>query len=163
MKIQEAFRVFGLSEGSSKDQILAKYKTLAKKYHPDLGGSEEMMKILNDAMDALRSYNGSGHTASFTEEDLGEVLNEVINAIKTIEGIQIEICGTWIWVSGNTYPHKEILKQKGFKFSGKKRMWYFAASQDSTSRRFRGSTSIESIRNTYGSKTVRIDSRIAIG
>lgn len=162
MKIQEAFRVFGLSEGSSKDQILAQFKKLAKKYHPDLGGSEEMMKILNDAMDALRSYNGSGHTASFTEQDLGEILNEIINAIKMLEGIQIEICGTWIWVSGNTYPHKEILKQNRFRFSGKKRMWYFA-SEEPTGRKFRGSTSMESIRNTYGSKAVRTESRIAIG
>lgn len=162
MKIQEAFKVFGMSEGASKEQILGQYKKLAKKYHPDLGGSEEMMKVLNDAMDALRSYNGSGHTASFTGEDLGEILNEVINSIKGLAGIEIEICGTWIWVGGNTYPHKEVLKQNRFRFSGKKRMWYFA-SEENSGRKFRGSTSMESIRNTYGSKTVRIDSRIAIG
>ena len=31
----------------------------------------------------------------------------------------------WWWLSGNTYPHRQLLKQQGARFSGKRRAWYF--------------------------------------
>lgn len=31
----------------------------------------------------------------------------------------------WWWLSGNTYPHRHLLKQQGARFSGKRRAWYF--------------------------------------
>ena len=31
----------------------------------------------------------------------------------------------WWWLSGNTYPHRELLKQQGARFSRKRRAWYF--------------------------------------
>lgn len=160
MKQQEAFKVFGMSEGSSKEQILARFKELAKKYHPDLGGSEEMMKILNDAMDCLRHYNGSGHTASFTESNFGEILNNAINSIKGCVGLEIEVCGTWIWVGGNTFANKEILKSNGFMFSKSKRKWYFIPG--GTFKKRRGRCDMDQIRSIHGSQKVEMDQVLAI-
>ena len=37
----------------------------------------------------------------------------------------IEIVGNWIWVTGNTKPHKEALKGSGFWYASKKKAWYF--------------------------------------
>ena len=31
----------------SESEIKARYRELCKQYHPDLGGSEEMMKLVN--------------------------------------------------------------------------------------------------------------------
>lgn len=31
----------------------------------------------------------------------------------------------WWWLSGDTYPHRHLLKQQGARFSGKRRAWYF--------------------------------------
>ena len=31
----------------------------------------------------------------------------------------------WWWLTGNTYPHRQLLKQQGARFSGKRRAWYF--------------------------------------
>ena len=40
------------------------------------------------------------------------------------EGIEIEVCGSWVWVSGDTKPHKERLKALGFCWHSKKHCWY---------------------------------------
>lgn len=31
-------------------------------------------------------------------------------------GIEIEICRLWIWVCGNTQPHRDVLKAPGYPF-----------------------------------------------
>ena len=51
--------ILGIPEGSSPKEINRAYKRLARKAHPDLGGSETDMKRLNDARDALLSGNTS--------------------------------------------------------------------------------------------------------
>lgn len=39
---------------SMLDVINAGYKALAMKYHPDVGGSNEQMKLLNSSVESLR-------------------------------------------------------------------------------------------------------------
>ena len=31
----------------------------------------------------------------------------------------------WWWLSGDTYPHRHVLKQQGARFSGRRKAWYF--------------------------------------
>lgn len=50
---------------------------------------------------------------------------EVIEKTKHLDGVKIEMIGTWIWISGKTYQHKEYLKELGLFFSGKKQAWFF--------------------------------------
>lgn len=50
------YKLFGVSNTSSSQEIKAAYRVLAKKYHPDLfkgEGGEEKMKLLNEAKDVL--------------------------------------------------------------------------------------------------------------
>lgn len=42
-------------------------------------------------------------------------LREVLEKIINIDGIEILICGQWIWVDGNTCVYKKELKEIGFK------------------------------------------------
>ena len=86
----------------------------------------------------------------------GEALNMALNAIINCYGIVIEVCGAWIWVSGETKPNKEILKTSGFLWSSQKEMRYFRP-QSQKKRYYRGSSSIEEIRAKYG--TEKINSR----
>lgn len=53
MTREEAYAVLGLTEGASKDQILAEYRRLMKKVHPDLGGTTYLAARLNEAKDLL--------------------------------------------------------------------------------------------------------------
>jgi hypothetical protein len=50
------WEVLGVSKGSTKEEIKQAYRDLAKRHHPDLGGSAEQMARVNAARDeALRS------------------------------------------------------------------------------------------------------------
>lgn len=54
MNYTEALNLFGLTGGFTEENLRKKYLELSKKYHPDMGGSDEMMKKVNAAYDALK-------------------------------------------------------------------------------------------------------------
>jgi DnaJ family protein C protein 19 len=49
----EAYDVLGLAPGASKEQVLAEYRRLMKKVHPDQGGTTYLATRLNQAKDVL--------------------------------------------------------------------------------------------------------------
>ena len=74
---------------------------------------------------------------------------DAYNQVKHIDGIYTEICGIFLWVTGNTYPHKETFKAIGFKWSGKKQAWYWRP--EGYVKKGRRQFSLDEIRMTYGS------------
>ena len=63
------------------------------------------------------------------QNELNDQENRLIQKaefVRTLSSVTVELCGAWLWVSGETYLHREALKEQGFRFSHKKRMWYFA-------------------------------------
>ena len=51
---QDHYKILGLSENASQDDIKRAYKKLAKQYHPDLnGGDDTEFKKINEANDIL--------------------------------------------------------------------------------------------------------------
>jgi len=156
MNIKDAANILGLTgEVTPKDAKVA-YRKAAMKYHPDRNpAGADMMKIINAAYDVLKEYTGdipSNDNQSAEAEgtaNYSEAVNEALNKIINLTGLDIEICGAWVWVSGETKKHKEVLKEAGFKYASKKKKWYFRpADWKSFSR---GSHSMEDIRNKYGS------------
>ena len=79
-------------------------------------------------------------------------LREALQQIITFEGINIEIVGCWIWVDGNTYAYKSMLKEIGFKWAREKKKWYFHT--EAFRKRSHKKLSMEDIRNYYGSTEV---------
>lgn len=56
MAKRDYYEVLGLQKGASQDEIKKAYRTLAKKYHPDINkepGAEEKFKEINEAYDTL--------------------------------------------------------------------------------------------------------------
>ncbi len=111
------------------DELKKQYRKLSMIYHPDKGGSVEQMQALNDEYDKLRAKLKAGANLSDEESDLedelDEVYKEVISTLILIPNIDIELIGSWIWISGNTYPIKDMLKDLNFKFARNKKMWYW--------------------------------------
>jgi hypothetical protein len=63
-------------------------------------------------------------------------------------GLEVELCGLWVWVSGDTKSHKEELKAAGFKWSPNKSAWYYPGVPSFN----RTPRSMEDIRSMYGSQ-----------
>lgn len=125
------------------------YKQLAKKHHPDLGGNVEIMKIINNEYEYLKENLHTGHTSIPADiENFTEVINELIKY-----NIDIELIGNWIWVGGDTKPVKDKLKELGFYWASKKKLWYLKPAGAIS--KSRGNKSIDEIRAVYGSQTIK--------
>jgi hypothetical protein len=131
------------------------YKQLAKKLHPDVGGNEEDFKNLLSIYHYILQ-NGL-YFSSDVKFDLE--IEKIIAQLLHFENIEIEVIGKWIWISGETKEIKETLKNLGFKWASKKKMWYFGELQKSSNRKEK---SIEEIKATYGSQKVATKQNIKI-
>lgn len=152
--IKDALSILNIqSDFITKEEIKEAYRKAAFKYHPDrnLAGLE-MMKLVNVAYDTLKDFEGETTTLNKNNKDFGEIINNALNAIINL-GFEIEVCGAWVWVNGNTKPHKETLKASGFFWSPKKLCWYFRP--DDYKSHNRSTWSMDQIRNVYGSNKVK--------
>ena len=138
------------------EEVKIRYRTLAKLFHPDCGGTTDLMQALNTEYSVACNSILRGENRT-TEETQGEMkLSEeyrlVIEKIIPLPGIKIEIVGNWIWVTGNTYPVRQQLKETGLFFASKKQAWYYRAEEYKTT----GSKkSLDEIRAKYGSESVQ--------
>lgn len=141
------------------NDLKKEYYKLAMKYHPDKEtGNLEIMQQINNEYDFLNiefaNNEFSDNKKKYTDAvNLGSEMREKIMNIIQYQDIIIEVCGDWLWLSGNTKQYKERLKQNGFKWSPKKQLWYWSIL--SKKRYFTGETSMDDIRSKYGSEIVK--------
>ena len=150
------------NECSTVNEVKAQYKSLAKKFHPDMNIDSDTTIIMQEInkeysfaiAKAIKSDKGEKFTAQEVEAEIlnAEEYKNAISAIIHLENINIELCGGWLWVSGNTYPVKSILKDAKFKFASVKKMWYFRSAENATSN-FKP-MQIDQIRAKYGSQQI---------
>ncbi len=159
MKIIEALSILGQPD-CSKEAVKSAWKQKAKENHPDIGGELRRMQLVNEARDFLFKCIGNGWTWDATqkakaaeETPLTETINELWNKIKHLPKINIELCGTWVWVSGETKEVKDQLSEAGMKYASKKQMW--AWSPPGSKRRYGKKTQpMDKIRAKYGSENL---------
>jgi len=150
MLIADAAKILNLSGTINADIIKQAYRMAAKKYHPDVNpAGVEMMQFINNAYDTLKEYKGEELTE--TTSNYPEELNSALMAILGLIGLDIEICGAWVWVTGDTRTHKEVLKENGYKYASKKKAWNFRPNEWKS--KSRGKSTMGDIRMRYGSTT----------
>ena len=141
------------------DEAKAAYYKLAQELHPDKGGETADFQELLNQFQSFRP--GKQKFAGEFEQWDATRYAEIINQLFKIPGIQIIVCGSWIWLSGDTKPVKEQIKaiecgermKRGF--SPKKGQWYFSPKgYRKTSRRVLSFGEITSI---YGAQEVKGD------
>ena len=144
------------SHCKSLDDVKRLYKKLALEYHPDRpGGNVAIMQKINQEYDEVMK-DPYFEFSSQTDEAKKDYVEypEIISKIISFD-ITIEICGNWIWLSGNTRKYSRQLKETGFFYAPKKKMWYWRPNDfKSTSKK---PISIDEIRSKYGSDVVEAD------
>lgn len=118
----------------SLEELKREYKRLAMKHHPDVSsGSDADMKEINAEYDLLfgklknvhQTAAGETYTAKTETAETPNEFKDIIDTLIHLDGINIELCGSWLWISGNTYPHRKTLKELHFRFSKSKTAWYY--------------------------------------
>jgi len=162
MNLQDSLNILGISGSDlTLDEVKTAYRRAAIKYHPDRNaGGLEMMKAVNAAWDYLQTldWNRPVSSAENAKSGYGDDLMAFINAVIDLEGISLEVCGSWVWVSGNTKPHKDAIKAAGGRWASKKKQWYFRPEAHAT-RRSRGEWDMAKIRETFGTAEVKKPNR----
>lgn len=168
----------GYTMGSTPiEEYKRQYKKLILAYHPDLAAKngltvEEATKAcqtINAEWDKLRKHNYNIHEDSnggvYTDrtqqqaDDVTANFKDIIEKLIHMEGLEIEICGSFLWVGGNTKPNKDELKGMGFRWASKKRRWFLAP--QGWRKKGRRELTMNEIRDSYGSQ--RIDYKHAAG
>lgn len=137
------------------EELRKEYRRLVKENHPDNGGSEETIKTINIEYERLfkvLEMNDMEQTENKYNMEFDEQFRDIINKIINFD-ISIEICGMWIWVSGNTFECKTELKMFGFRWASKKKMWYWHNPEEQL--KGYGKTTMSDIRMKYGSQIVK--------
>lgn len=158
MTIQQAIEILK-PEAHTVESLKKAYRAAAKLYHPDINPNGlELMKLVNAAMDLLTSGFDSWSMDSNEpgeETPLTEALQAIFDRIKHCIGIKAEICGTWLWVTGNTRPYKELFKEIGLKWSAPKCSWYWH--EPGYRKHSRRTFDLESIRTMWGSRDLETE------
>jgi hypothetical protein len=160
MRVDEALKVFGFTVGKevNENELTARFRALANEYHPDKGGDVRMMQLLLDARETLQKALAEGAdwfaSTNCVEADIIQEFKEILEALKNVPNIEVELCGSWLWIEASKAV-KDALKELGCKWAGKKKKWYWHL-PNTTSRKWkkRKEWRMDEIRSKFGTQTV---------
>lgn len=95
-KLENLYKFMGLDEDATQEQIKSTYLTLAKKYHPDKGGNQQLYEKLNKVYNVLKDTEKRKIYDSIRKETLTHDHFELVNNFKQ---------------TNNNYNNKDELKE----------------------------------------------------
>lgn len=152
------------------EDLKSAFRKLAMKWHPDRGGNNETMREINaeyaslfdKVKDTHRSTRADGPRTYEAKEKTKETPQDFINIVMELfklDGLDVELCGRWLWIGGNTLAHKKRLRELGCSWSKNKQKWSWHFPEDAAvSYAGRKAWSMDRIRSQFGSEVLRRDS-----
>ena len=149
-----------IKESKTISDLKVNYKKWCLQLHPDMGGNTEDMQELNieyeKQFNLLKNWNMKqdiNDREKFDWNEVPEMFIKIMEELIKIDGLEIEIVGSWIWLSGDTFNHKDKIKELGFSWSKSRKKWYKSPSK----KHKRGSgKNWEEITNTYGCSSFKV-------
>lgn len=139
----------------SLDELKKEYRRLTLINHPDRGGDVETMKQINieyeQRHEELKNHWNATHDEEHQTTETPEEFRDILEKLLKLDGLDIELCGSWLWIGGDTRRHKEELKAAGCRWSNNKKLWYWRHAEEGR-RWHRGTCTIGEIRTKYGSQ-----------
>jgi curved DNA-binding protein CbpA len=147
------------------ETLKKEFRQLAFEMHPDKGGNEEHFKAMLNEYENLKERIESGLGLSDNEKNNSiledEKYKNALNAIINLEGIEIELIGSWLWISGNTYPVRAEIKAAGFLWASSKKMWFFRTEENKSRNKL--DLSIDQIREMHKSTKIEKPNQKKLG
>jgi len=158
------------SNCTTLEQAKGLYKALVRENHPDTGGDTRTMQDINAeyadflknfATSEARTRQSTAHAenrksaADFHDlDEVGEKIRIMIEFALNLDGVEIELMGLWVWLTGNTKAHVQTFKDWNeaheikWRWMHKKQAWVYAGVPSFN----RKEKSLDEIRDTYGSQ-----------
>jgi hypothetical protein len=138
------------------DEAKKLYYKLAMQLHPDKGGLTSDFQELQSQFEKFKpeSLKYKNELNDWKAADYATIINHLL----LIPEIQITICGSWIWVHGNTKPYKDAIKSTNTNdtyrigWCKKKLQWYF--SPVGYRKRSNAMLTFEEIKELYGEQNI---------
>lgn len=147
------------------EEIKKRYRQLAQQFHPDHNrtgtDTNSIMADINSQYEKFRymKFTATNHETKkeYTQEfNPFDGYREIIDKLINLSGITIELCGSWLWITGVKKEDKEkqsILKELKFTYSSPKNAWYWKPG--TYRKKSKRELNLEEIRNLYGSARVQ--------
>jgi len=151
-KIRNEFRnIMGI------DRLKKVYRQYVFIWHPDKNNwdTTQIMQEINTLFDQniLRLTENFSDLKMKSHIKEAGIFKDLIEKLIKLDGLKIEICGWYIWVTGDTKQHKDKLKEAGLYFARKKVAWYYRPEWCKSNSR--GQYSLDDIRAMHGSNVIK--------
>jgi len=122
-----------------KDELKTEYRSLSKQYHPDIGGSNEVMALINAEYDILKNEPVSRQfkvskprrkaKSKTTKHEQVFVAQEIITLLEEWD-VEYWIDGDMVIADkgSHTYEMRDELKNVGFWWDAVNKYWYWVES-----------------------------------
>jgi curved DNA-binding protein CbpA len=135
------------------------YRKLAQMLHPDkeTGNASKFIQMKKEYDKLFGKLKDGKFDTDFEFKAHTNVqydFKDIIDKLIFVDGIDIEICGSWIWVWNVKWDEKEKheqLKAIGLTFAKGKKAWVF---KGTTSKYWKKGMTMNQIRNEFGSEKI---------
>lgn len=155
------YKFFTAEDLVSLESLRQAYRIAALFNHPDKHEADEveMWTELFKALQAeyeeiLSTRSREQWKEAKSSYGLEKALQDMIDKAMKIPNIHIELCGCWLWISGDTFLQRARLKIAGFKYSKPKQRWYWGLTMVKKSRKKARHKDMDSIYKAYGRETL---------
>jgi hypothetical protein len=142
---------------STVEEAKALYRQLAKIHHPDRGGSLDFMKDINsEYTDLLKKFDGQEtigtdaktHVYRYNEAIEAEIMEIIQKLLAFVpDEVEVTLIGRWIWVTGETKPIKDKLKELKCRWHRDRSCWFWRSAND---RGYGKGGDLEELASKYG-------------